>query len=90
MNKDIGRRLSPLHCSYIDIYNELIRIPNMISHPNFMIEILLVQIEEIREKSDMGSWRRKGWKIYDKKLLRVIERKNSVIQSTFCALFQEI
>ncbi|MFX0024339.1 MAG: hypothetical protein ACFE9S_18620 [Candidatus Hermodarchaeota archaeon] len=75
LNKIIRRRLSPLHCSYINVFEELIRIPKMISHPNFSIEILLVQIEEIREKSDRGSWRRKGWTIYDKKLFRVIESK---------------
>ncbi|MFX1418105.1 MAG: hypothetical protein ACFE9N_04200 [Promethearchaeota archaeon] len=75
LNRIIGRRLSPVHCSYIDIFKELISIPNTISNPNFMIEIILVQVEEIREKSNMGSWRRKGWSIYDKKLLRVIESK---------------
>ncbi len=47
----------------------------MISHPNFTIEILLVQIEEIREKNNNSSWRRKDWSIYDKKLVRIIERK---------------
>ncbi len=75
LNKIIRRRLSPIHCSYIDIFDELIKIPKMISHPNFAIEAILVQIEEIREKSGMGSWRRNGWSIYDKKLLRVIESK---------------
>lgn len=75
LNKVIHRRKSPLHCSYINVFEELIRIPRMISHPNFSIEIVLVQIEEIREKSDRANWRRKGWMIYDKKLLRVIESK---------------
>ncbi len=74
-NKIIRRRLSPLHCSYINVFEELIRIPRMISHPNFSIEIILVQIEEIREKSARGSWRRNGWSIYDKKLLNIIESK---------------
>lgn len=75
LDKTIRRRLSPKHCSYIDIFEELIRIPDMISHPNFEIEIILVQIEEVRENSGNGSWRRKGWSIYDKKLISVLERK---------------
>jgi hypothetical protein len=75
LNKIIRRRLSPIHCSYIDIFEELIRIPKMISHPNFIIEVVLVQIEEIRKKSGKGSWRTKDWSVYDKKLLRVIESK---------------
>ena len=69
------RRLSPKHCSYIDIFEELIRIPHIISHPNFTVELLLVQIEEIREKNNQRSWRRKGWSIFDKKLVRIVERK---------------
>jgi hypothetical protein len=75
LNKVIRRRLSPIHCSYLNIFKELIRIPKMISHPNFIIEIILVQIEEIREKCYKASWRRKGWRICDKKLFRVIESK---------------
>ncbi len=75
LNKIIRRRLSPIHSSYIDIFKELIRIPKMISHPDFAIEIVLVQIEEIRSKSDSGSWKTSGWRIHDKKLLRVIESK---------------
>jgi hypothetical protein len=71
----IHRRLSPIHNSYINIFEELIRIPEMISHPNLSIEIVIVEIEEIREKSDKDSWKRKRWNIYDKKLLRVIQSK---------------
>jgi hypothetical protein len=75
LNKIVRRRLSPVHCSYINIFEELIRIPKLISHPNFTIEIILVQIEEIRKKSSKASWRRNGWSIYDKKLLKVVESK---------------
>ncbi|MFX1427431.1 MAG: hypothetical protein ACFFBE_13330 [Promethearchaeota archaeon] len=75
LNKAIRRRLSPSHGSYIDIFNELITIPTMISHPNFTIELVLVQIEEIREQNGMRSWRRKGWSIYDRKLVRMLDKK---------------
>jgi hypothetical protein len=74
LNK-IRRRLSPIHGSYLNIFEELISIPKMISHPNFSIDLVLVQIEEIRENNGEGSWRRKGWSICDKKLLRLIERR---------------
>jgi hypothetical protein len=75
LNKIIRRRLSPIHCSYIDIFKELVSIPKMISYPNFTIEIILVQIEEIRENNGKGSWKRKGWSVSDKKLVRLIERR---------------
>ncbi|MFX1389291.1 MAG: hypothetical protein ACFE9Z_04415 [Promethearchaeota archaeon] len=71
----IRRRLSPIHGSYINIFEELISIPKMISHPNFSIDLVLVQIEEIHEYNGDTSWRRKGWSISDKKLLRLIERR---------------
>lgn len=70
----IRRRLSPKHCTYIDIFKELIRIPNLISNPNFTIEVILVQTEEIRKNDGKGSWRRNGWSIYDQKLVNVLDR----------------
>ena len=75
LNRVIRRRLSPIHCSYQEIFYELVRIPTIIPHPNFAIELVLVQIEEIRTKNNLGNWRRKGWSIYDRKLIRVLERK---------------
>lgn len=74
-NKLIRRRLSPLHRSYIDIFDELIRIPNLISNPNLTLEIFLVQTEEIRKKDGKGSWRRRGWSICDRKLIGVLGKK---------------
>ncbi|MFX0126359.1 MAG: hypothetical protein ACFFAE_22245 [Candidatus Hodarchaeota archaeon] len=74
-DKIIHKRLSPKHGSYIDIFEELIRIPDMISHPNFTVELILVHIAEIRRNDGKGSWRRAGWSIHDKKLVRILERK---------------
>ena len=69
------KRLSPTHHSYLDIFEELIRIPDLIANPNFTIELPLVQIEEFRINDGKGSWRRKGWSIYDQRLVNVVERK---------------
>ncbi|MHA2391609.1 MAG: hypothetical protein ACXAEX_06540 [Promethearchaeota archaeon] len=66
----IKRRLSPIHYSYLDIFNELIGIPHIINNPDFTLELLLVQIEEIRKLDGKGSWKRKGWSIHDKKLIQ--------------------
>ena len=71
----IRKRLSPKHCSFVDIFEELIRIPYLISNSNLIIEVLLVQIEEIRINDGRGSWRRNGWSIYDKKLVGIIGKK---------------
>jgi hypothetical protein len=75
MNKADQRRLSPKHGSYLEIFEELIRIPHIVPHPNFMMELFLVQVEEIRKKNDKESWGRKAWNLYDRKLIKVVERK---------------
>lgn len=69
------KRLSPTHHSYLDIFEELVRIPDIISNRNLTIELLLVQIEEFRVNDGKGSWRRKGWRIQDRRLVNVLERK---------------
>jgi len=87
--KKIRSRLSPKHNSYIDIFNELIRIPHMVSHPNFSIEAILVQIEEIRKNDGKGSWRRNGWSIYDQKLVRIIDQKKFYTPNDFHVLIPD-
>ncbi|MCJ7650344.1 MAG: hypothetical protein MUP85_17180, partial [Candidatus Lokiarchaeota archaeon] len=47
-NKVMRRNLSPKHCSFENVFEELIRIPHLISHPNLIIELVLIQAEEIR------------------------------------------
>jgi hypothetical protein len=73
--KVIHKRLSPIHHSYIYIFEELIRIPHLIANPNLTIESLMVQIEEFRVNDGKGSWRRNGWSIQDRRLVNVLERK---------------
>jgi len=74
-NKANTMRISPKHGTYYDIFEELIRIPHLVSKMNFTIEVVLIQIEEIRKINGTGSWRRKGSSIYDRKLVKVLERK---------------
>jgi hypothetical protein len=74
-NRVISDRLSPLHKSYVHIFEELVSIPEIVSNPNLTIEVPLVQIEEYRKKIGTGNWRTKGWKIYDRKLVNVVEKK---------------
>ncbi|MHA1987552.1 MAG: hypothetical protein ACW98D_13015 [Promethearchaeota archaeon] len=74
-NKVSKPRLSPIHNSYVDIFEELVRIPELILNPNFTIELPLVQIDEYRRNDGKGSRRRKGWSIYDRKLVHILEKK---------------
>lgn len=74
-SKQISRRMSPKRCGFKDVFDELVRIPNLIAHSNFSIEVLLIEEEEIRRHDGKGSWRRRGWSIVDRKLLEIIDRR---------------
>ena len=73
--KLIKRTLSPKHCNYYNIFEELIRIPHLISEPNLMIEALIIQAEEMWVNDNKGSWRRRGWSIKDRRLINILDQK---------------
>ena len=67
----VSKRLSPKHCNYNNIFDELIYIPNLLSNENLSIQTILIQVEEIRQKIRNRSWTRKGWTLREKKLVKV-------------------
>lgn len=71
--KQISRRKSPKRGSVEHIFSELVSIPQLAANPNFSIEVLLTQEEEIWKNDGKGSWRRKRWSIFDRRLLNVLE-----------------
>lgn len=70
----LSRRKSPRRGSVYHIFNELIRIPHLMVRPNFSLEVLLIQDEELRLHDGQGSWRRKGQSIADRRLLNVVSQ----------------
>jgi hypothetical protein len=70
-----GRRKSPKKGRLSDLFNELIRIPDLFSKGNLSVEVLMIEAEEIWCDDGRGSWRRKGASIEDRKLVRVFERE---------------
>lgn len=70
----ISRRKSPKKGKLTDLFDELIRIPDLMAVDNFILEILMTKEEEIRCKDGKGSWRRRGISIVDRKLLEVTEK----------------
>ncbi|MBU3127512.1 hypothetical protein LGL55_14300 [Clostridium tagluense] len=73
-DKVISRRKSPKKGKLVDLFDELIRIPDLIDEEKFILEILMTKEEEIRCKDGKGSWRRKGISIVDRKLVQVVEK----------------
>ena len=68
----ISRRKSPKKGKALDIFNELIRIPHLINHPNLSIGIWLTHQEEHWRDDGKGSWRRKKWSKAEQRLIEVI------------------
>jgi hypothetical protein len=71
--QQLKRRKSPKRGRLEDLFDELIRIPGLISHPNLNIEALLIQDEVVWQDDGRGSWRRKGWSVADRRLISVLE-----------------
>jgi hypothetical protein len=71
----LGRRKSPKRGQVKDIFQELVRIPKLVQHPNFSLEVILIREEVVWREDGRGSWRRKGRSIADRRLLEVISRK---------------
>jgi len=82
----LSRRKSPKRGRLEAVFLELVRIPQLINHPNFSLEILRIQAEEVWQDDGRGSWRRKGWSIVDRRLLGVSERRLFSSADDFAAL----
>jgi hypothetical protein len=70
----LGRRKSPKRGRIVDAFAELVSLPRLLLHPNFSLEILLTQEEEVRRHEPGRVWRRKGWVIVERRLLDVVQR----------------
>ena len=70
----LRRRKSPRRGRVEHVFLELVRIPHLVAHPNFSLEVLLTREEEIQREDGRGSWRRRGRSIADRRLLEVVQR----------------
>jgi hypothetical protein len=68
-----AKRKSPKRGRVEDIFEEIIRIPHLIKHPNFSIEILMTKQEEVREFHEKKYWRKNGWKTVEHRLIEVVD-----------------
>ena len=70
----LSRRKSPKKGRLVDLFHELVRLPDLIEHRNFSLEVLMIEEEEVRCNDGRGSWRRRGVSVKDRKLISVTER----------------
>jgi hypothetical protein len=70
------RRKSPKRGRLEDLFWELVSIPQLLSNPNFSLEILMIRQEEVRRYGGgKRRWRRKEWVIEGRQLLQVLDRR---------------
>lgn len=68
----IGRRKSPQRGAVEDVFLELVSLPELIGHPRFTLEVVLIHEEEIRCPR-LGKQRRRDWRVCNRRLLEVRE-----------------
>jgi hypothetical protein len=71
----VSRRKSPKHGTFEEVFYELVRLPGLLRHPGFSMELLLIEEEEVRRYDGVRGWRRKGWVTEERKLLRVVDNR---------------
>ena len=68
-----SRRRSPKRGIAADVCAELVSFPSLLSHPNFTLEVVMVEEEEIRTPDAKKGWRRGGYVIEERRLVDVLE-----------------
>jgi len=71
----VSRRKSPGHRAFENIFDELVSFPQLLMNPNFSLELLLIEEEEVRRYDGARGWRRRGWVTHERRLLRVVEQR---------------
>ncbi len=66
-------RNSPKHGSVYSVFRELTAIPDLLEHEAFSMKVVLCKMAETRVADGTGSWRRKGVRIADRRLVEIIE-----------------
>lgn len=67
----VVRRKSPKHGRLIHIVNELVYLPELLNHPNFSVEVVLTEEEELRRYDPNKRRRRGGWRVHQRRLLNI-------------------
>lgn len=86
----VRRRKSPKRGQVIDVFTELVRLPDLLTHPNLIVTVLLTRQEEIWRDDGQGSWRRKGWSVYDHQLLEVVSQHTFTTPTDWLSLLPAV
>jgi hypothetical protein len=68
------RRKSPKRQAVNQLFEELVSFPELLACPNFSIEVVSIQEEELRRYRRRWRGKRRRWRIVERRLLTVLER----------------
>lgn len=74
VDQQATRRRSPKRGSVARVVDELVSIPTLLDHPNFELEVVLIEEEELRRHVPGSARRRKGWQVVQRRLCSVLEQ----------------
>jgi hypothetical protein len=81
------RRKSPKRGTVLDVFSELVRGPALLAHPRFSLTVALTWEEEVRGRvPGVRAWRRKGWAVLERRLLKVAEAREFDTPEALAAL----
>ncbi len=72
----ISRRKSPKHGTIFSLFRELTGIHHLLCCENLTLTVVFADILEIRVSDGTGSWRRKGVRKDDRKLIKIHETRD--------------
>jgi hypothetical protein len=72
---EVSRRKSPKRGMVEEVFWELVSFPQLLSSPNFSLEVLLIQEEEVRRYEGRRRWWQRGWVTEERRLLEVVGRR---------------
>ena len=67
------RRKSPKEEAPYGVFAELVSFPELVSHPRFRLDVVMVEVEEVRQYSGEKPWRQNGWVTVEQRLERIHE-----------------
>lgn len=74
-DREASRRRSPKRGRVAHVLGELVSIPRLLDHPNFELEVVLTEEEEIRRQVPGKAWRRNGWVVVQRRLCGILEQR---------------
>ena len=81
----VTRRKSPKRGVFEHVFEELVSLPGLLKNPNFSLELLLIEEEEVRRYDGTRGWRRRGWVTHERRLLKVVEQRLLESPADLCA-----